>query len=47
MRIGQFLATVALLGEDATGKSPLDLEDDEFAGALERFANDLARRSEH
>ena len=44
MRLGQFLATVALLAEDETGHSIWDVEEAEFAAALERFAADLARR---
>jgi hypothetical protein len=44
MRIGQFLATVAMLGEDETGRSLWDIEDEELAAALERFARDLSRR---
>jgi hypothetical protein len=45
MRLGQFLATVALLAEDETGHSIWEVEDSEFAAALERFAADLARRT--
>jgi hypothetical protein len=45
MRIGQLMATLGLLGEDATGKSLWDLEDEELAAALEKFAEDLARRT--
>jgi hypothetical protein len=44
MRIGQFLATVGMLGEDETGRCLWDIEDEEFAAALERFARDLTRR---
>jgi hypothetical protein len=44
MRIGQFLATVGMLGEDDTGRSLWDIEDDELVRALERFATDLSRR---
>jgi hypothetical protein len=44
IRLGQFLATVGLLAEDETGRSLWDVEDAEFAAALERFANDLVRR---
>ena len=44
MRLGQLLATVAMLGEDSTGRSLWDIEDDELAAAVERFAGDLARR---
>jgi hypothetical protein len=46
MRLGQFLATVGMLGEDDTGQSLWDLEDDAFSAALERFARDLSRRTE-
>ena len=45
MRLGQFLATVALLAEDETGHSIWDVEDVAFAAAIERFAADLARRA--
>jgi hypothetical protein len=45
MRLGQLMATLGLLGEDATGKSLWDLEDEEFAAALERFAADLSGRA--
>lgn len=34
LRLGQFLATVGMLGEDATGHSLGDIEDDEFTAAL-------------
>jgi hypothetical protein len=44
LRLGQFIATVGLLAEDETGRSLWDVEDAEFATALERFASDLARR---
>ena len=44
MRFGQLLATVGLLAEDETGHSLWEVEDAEFAAALERFAADLARR---
>ena len=44
MRFGQVLATVGLLAEDQTGHSLWEVEDAEFAAALERFAADLARR---
>jgi hypothetical protein len=45
MRLGQVLATIGLLAEDETGHSLWDVEDTEFAAALERFASDLARRN--
>lgn len=44
MRFGQLLATVGLLAEDETGRSLWDVEDADFAAAVERFAGDLARR---
>ena len=44
MRLGQLLATIGLLAEDETGHSLWEVEDTEFAAALERFAADLARR---
>ena len=46
MRIGQFLATVGMLGEDETGHSLWDIEDEELAAAIERFARDLSRRGD-
>jgi len=46
MRLGQFLATVGMLGEDATGRSLWDIEDDDLSAALERFATDLSRRTD-
>ena len=45
MRLGQLMATLGLLGEDATGRSLWDIEDEELAAALEKLANDLARRA--
>jgi hypothetical protein len=44
MRIGQFLATVGMLGEDDTGRPLWEIEDEELASALERFASDLSSR---
>src|SRR5215469_16875242 len=44
MRFGQFLATVGMLGEDDTGRSLWDIEDEELAVALERFARGLSPR---
>lgn len=46
MRLGQLMATLGLLGEDATGHSLWDIEDEELASVLERFARDLERRTE-
>lgn len=45
LRFGQLVATLGLLGEDAVGRSLWDLEDEEFEVVLERFADDLSRRS--
>lgn len=45
MRLGQLMATLGLLGEDATGRSLWDIEDEELAAALEKLASDLARRA--
>jgi hypothetical protein len=44
LRFGQLIATIGLLAEDETGHSLWEVEDAEFAAALERFAADLARR---
>jgi hypothetical protein len=44
MRIGEFLATGGMLGEDDTGRSLWDIEDEALAIAVERFARDLTRR---
>ena len=41
MRLGQLLATIAMLGEDSTGRSLWEIEDDELSAAIERFASDL------
>jgi hypothetical protein len=46
MRLGQLLATVGMPGEDSTGRSLWDIEDDELSAAVERFATDLARRAD-
>ena len=46
MHLGQLLATVAMLGEDSTGRSLWDIEDDELSAAVERFAGDLAQAHE-
>lgn len=45
MRLGQLMATLGLLGEDATGHSLWDTEDEELASVLERFARDMERRT--
>jgi hypothetical protein len=44
VRLGQVLATIGMLGEDTTGRSLWDLDDEELAAAVERFAQDLERR---
>lgn len=44
LRFGQLIAIVGELAHDETGHSLWDVEDDDFAAALERFANDMARR---
>ena len=46
MRLGQVLATVGMLGEDSTGRSLWDIEDDALLEAIERFASDLSRRTD-
>jgi hypothetical protein len=45
LRIGQMIATIGMLGEDATGRSLRDLDDSEFFDAFERFLTDLRNRS--
>ncbi|HWE35480.1 MAG TPA: hypothetical protein VG406_02830 [Isosphaeraceae bacterium] len=46
MRLGQLLATIGMLGEDSTGRSLWDIEDVDLSAAIERFAADLARRTD-
>jgi len=45
LRLGQLMAILGELGEDETGRGLWDLEDDQLAAAMERFANDLRRRT--
>ena len=45
LRFGQLIATIGMLAEDEKGHSLWDVEDADFAAALERFASDLARRA--
>jgi hypothetical protein len=45
LRFGQLLATIDMLAEDETGHSLWDVEDADFAAALDRFAADMARRA--
>ena len=44
LRFGQLIATIGTLAEDEVGHSLWDVEDADFAAALERFAADMARR---
>jgi hypothetical protein len=44
LRFGQLIATIGMLAEDETGHSLWDIEDADFAAALERFAADMASR---
>ena len=44
LRFGQLIATIGMLAEDETGHSLWDIEDADFAAALERFAMDMKRR---
>ena len=45
LRFGQLIATIGMLAEDETGHSLWDVEDADFAAALERFGADMARRA--
>jgi hypothetical protein len=44
LRFGQLVAMIGELAADETGFSLWDVEDADFAAALDRFAADLARR---
>src|SRR5947199_7768543 len=44
LRFGQLIATIGMLAEDETGHSLWDVEDTDFAAALERFVGDMACR---
>jgi hypothetical protein len=44
LRFGQLIAIVGELAQDETGHSLWDVDDADFAAALERFAADMARR---
>ncbi len=46
LRFGQLVAIIGQLAEDETGRNLWDVEDGEFAAAVERFATDLSRREE-
>lgn len=43
LRIGQLIAIVGELGQDETGHSLWEIEDADFAAALERFDKDMER----
>jgi hypothetical protein len=45
LRFGQLVATIGMLAEDETGLSLWDVEDADFAAAVERFAADMAQRA--
>lgn len=45
LRFGQLIATIGMLAEDETGLSLWDVEDSDFAAALDRFAGDMQRRA--
>src|SRR6187401_3362136 len=44
LRFGQLIAIIGELAADETGLSLWDVEDADFAAALDRFASDLAKR---
>lgn len=44
MRFGQLLATIGELADDETGHGLWEVEDDQLAAAMDRFAADLRRR---
>lgn len=46
IRFGQLMAIIGELAEDETGHNLWDVEDEEFAAAVERFAADLSRREQ-
>ena len=45
-RFGQLVAIIGQLAEDETGRNLWDVDDEEFAAAVERFAADLSRREQ-
>lgn len=45
LRFGQLVAIIGELAQDETGHSLWDIEDPDFAAALQRFAADVGRRS--
>ena len=46
MRVGQLFATLGLIGEEMTGRSLWDIDDDELSVLVERFRQDLLKREE-
>jgi hypothetical protein len=44
LRFGELIATIGMLAEDETGHSLWDIQNADFAAALERFSADMARR---
>src|SRR5260370_31669522 len=44
LRFGQLIATIGMLAEDETGHSLWDVEDTDFAAAVERSVADMSRR---
>ncbi len=46
IRFGQMVAIIGQLAEDETGRNLWDVEDEQFAAAIERFAADLSRREQ-
>ena len=45
LRFGQLIAIIGELAQDETGHTLWDVEDTDFAAALRRFAQDMARRA--
>lgn len=46
IRFGQLVDIIGELAVNQTGRNLWDVEDAEFATAVERFANDLSRRKQ-
>jgi hypothetical protein len=45
LRFGQLIAIIGELARDETGHALWDVEDADFAAALQRFAEDMGRRA--
>ena len=45
VRFGQMLAMIGELVNDSTGKTLWEVEDEDFAAAIERLHDDLSRRT--